>query len=267
MKKLFSIKRPAGERQAAIGREATILVFLCALGLVIGLASCEYDPPEITSVTITTMRDATWVEKGGSLHFYASVAGYNAYSRAVTWSITTSGIASGTSIDSKGLLTVASEESNATLVIQATSQEDISKSDTKTVTVVASDHVISSATISGITAPAIDSPLVTTITAQAHTTVSVKWVTEDAPSTEVTGNAAAGKRYIAVVTMTPAEGYFFAIYVFTIYLKSRITPAFGVDGNYNETVGSYSFSRGIAYSLSDNKLTVALAFPVTAVTQ
>ncbi|GAB6390963.1 MAG: hypothetical protein MdMp014T_0336 [Treponematales bacterium] len=109
------------------------------------------DPdPTVTSVTVTTAGNAASVLTGGTLQFSAAVAGENSPSQTVVWSIETTGAASGTSISATGLLTVAPEETNEKLTIKAVSQQDTSKSGTKTVSVEpASTNAIATVSISG----------------------------------------------------------------------------------------------------------------------
>jgi hypothetical protein len=90
------------------------------------------------------------VTTGGTLQFSAAVAGEHSPSQTVDWSITTTGTASGTSINADGLLTVASGETKTSLTIKATSQQDTSKSGIKTVTVVTPNiNAITRVSISG----------------------------------------------------------------------------------------------------------------------
>jgi hypothetical protein len=73
------------------------------------------------------------VAKGGTQQFTATVAG--TVPQGVSWSITTTGINAGTTIDSTGKLTVASAGTKTSIVVTATSTLDDTKSDTATVTV------------------------------------------------------------------------------------------------------------------------------------
>ena len=73
--------------------------------------------------------------KGQTLQFNATVEGTNSPDQTVTWSIKTTGVDSGTTIDSNGLLTVASGETQTSIEVEATSTVDTSKSGTKSVTV------------------------------------------------------------------------------------------------------------------------------------
>ncbi|MDR1788746.1 MAG: hypothetical protein LBR16_09925 [Treponema sp.] len=110
------------------------------------------DPdPTVSVVTVTA--DAAFVTKGGTLQFHAAVAGEHSPSQTVVWSIETTGVASGTTISATGLLTVASGEDKTNLTIKAVSQQDTSKSGTRTVSVVAPNTAaINSVTITGTAA-------------------------------------------------------------------------------------------------------------------
>jgi hypothetical protein len=93
--------------------------------------------PTVTSVTVSAA--AASVAKGGTLQFTAAVSGTNNPSQDVSWTIVTSGKASGTSISATGLLTVAANETLTSLTVGATSTVDTTKSDTETVTVTGSN--------------------------------------------------------------------------------------------------------------------------------
>ncbi|MDR0553393.1 MAG: SUMF1/EgtB/PvdO family nonheme iron enzyme [Treponema sp.] len=105
------------------------------------------DPaPTVSGVTVTAARS---VAKGGTLQFSASVAGENSPAQTVTWSITTTGIASGTSINEEGLLIVAAEESSTSIEVKATSTEDESKSGMKKVWITGTSMNIEMVEIAG----------------------------------------------------------------------------------------------------------------------
>ena len=86
--------------------------------------------PAVTGVTVSP--GTATVQKGTTQQFSATVTGTNSPAQTVTWSVT--GGKTGTSITS-GLLTVASDETAATLTVTATSTVDAAKSGTATVTV------------------------------------------------------------------------------------------------------------------------------------
>jgi hypothetical protein len=95
-----------------------------------GYAVYTKQTPSGGGLTVTAAGSATSVAKGGTLQFSVSPA------EAVTWSITTSGRHSGTTISTTGgLLTVAAAETQPSLEIKAESTADPSKSGTATVTV------------------------------------------------------------------------------------------------------------------------------------
>ena len=88
--------------------------------------------PTVTSV-IVSPNPAT-VQTGGTQQFTATVSGTNNPVQTVSWSL--SGAEKpGTSISTSGLLTVAADETAATLTVTATSTVDATKSGTATVTV------------------------------------------------------------------------------------------------------------------------------------
>ena len=93
-------------------------------------------PPTITSVTVSTNSAA--VQKGTSQQFTAIVSGTNNPAATVNWSLSGAN-KTGTSISTDGLLTVAVDETAATLTVKATSTVDPSKSGTAMVTVLSAD--------------------------------------------------------------------------------------------------------------------------------
>jgi hypothetical protein len=84
----------------------------------------EADAPTVASVTVSATE--TSVDKGATLQFSATVVGEGNPAQTVIWSITGDYITS-TSISDAGLLTVAADESQDSLVIRATSTVDNSK--------------------------------------------------------------------------------------------------------------------------------------------
>lgn len=87
--------------------------------------------PTVTSVAVTP--ETASVQQGNTQQFAAAVTGTNSPAQTVTWKVT--GGKTGTSISTGGLLTVASDETAATLAVTATSTVDTTKSGTATVTV------------------------------------------------------------------------------------------------------------------------------------
>ena len=83
--------------------------------------------PKADSVEVTTAGDATTVVKGQTLQFNASVklAGQLAESQVVTWAVS-GNVASGTNINTSGLLTVAADESAQNLTVTATHTDVVS---------------------------------------------------------------------------------------------------------------------------------------------
>jgi hypothetical protein len=95
-----------------------------------------YAAGQLPTVSYVTISPATaTVAKGGTKNFTATVTGNNSPSQSVTWSITTSGIDSGTTISDAGLLTVAVGEANTSLAIKAVSNADNTTYGTANVTV------------------------------------------------------------------------------------------------------------------------------------
>ena len=103
-------------------------------------------PPTATSVTIAS-EDGT-LQNGQTRNFKATVSGINSPSQGVTWSIV-GPHAVGTVIDTSGNLTIAANETYASLTVQAESTQTPGVSGTVTVTVVL--PVVSTVTITGST--------------------------------------------------------------------------------------------------------------------
>ena len=89
-------------------------------------------PATITGVTVTPA--TATVEVGETKQFTATVTGTGSVSQEVTWSVSGSNNA-GTTISKDGVLTVAADETAATLTVTATAAGDDNKSATATVTV------------------------------------------------------------------------------------------------------------------------------------
>jgi len=87
-----------------------------------------------TVIDVTVTPPTVSVAKGGTQTFTASVVGTGSPAQTVTWSVD-SPKAIGTTINASGLLTVASDETQKTLTIRATSSVDTGVSGTATVTV------------------------------------------------------------------------------------------------------------------------------------
>ena len=90
------------------------------------------EAPIVTAVTVTPVNAEVAV--GASRQFIAEVTGTNDPAKTVTWKVT-GALSTGTVIDTAGVLTVAADETAATLTVTATSTEDTTKSDTVTVTI------------------------------------------------------------------------------------------------------------------------------------
>lgn len=92
--------------------------------------------PAGTVSTVTVSPATATVAKGANKAFTASVAGEGAVTNNVLWSVAgTSALKAGTAIDASGILTIASNETNTSLTVTATSKQDGSKTGTAAVTV------------------------------------------------------------------------------------------------------------------------------------
>lgn len=92
--------------------------------------------PAGTVSTVTVDPATATVAKGASKQFAAAVTGDGAVSNGVVWSVAGSAaVKTGTKIDENGTLTIASNETNTTLTVTATSKQDGTKSGTAAVTV------------------------------------------------------------------------------------------------------------------------------------
>jgi len=96
-----------------------------------GTATVTVLLPIVTSVTVTP--PTANVARGGEQQFTATVIGTNLPPQTVNWTVT--GGSPATTISQEGLLTVASDETNTTLTVRATSTYDNSKSESAIVTV------------------------------------------------------------------------------------------------------------------------------------
>jgi formylglycine-generating enzyme required for sulfatase activity len=86
----------------------------------------------VTGVTVTPQDQS--IVKGGTLTFTAKVEGSNNPSQIVTWRVTTSGVKTGTAINTNtGELTVAANETKLVIKVEATAAADTTKSGTATV--------------------------------------------------------------------------------------------------------------------------------------
>jgi endo-1,4-beta-xylanase len=90
----------------------------------------DIDDTVVESVTVSP--STANVNKGATRQFNATVKGANSPAQTVTWSV--NGV-SGTNISTTGVLTVAFNETAATLTVRATSTVDTTKSGTAAVTV------------------------------------------------------------------------------------------------------------------------------------
>jgi hypothetical protein len=112
---------------------------LLALMLIFALAftGCDNGTNPVTVTAVTVSPTAATVAKGGTLQFTATVTGTGNPAQTVTWNV--SGGKTGTAISMGGILSVASDETAATLTVRATSSADTAKSGTAAVTVTGGD--------------------------------------------------------------------------------------------------------------------------------
>jgi len=125
-------------KTSIFGTMFRIVGFVLVGAMVIGLAGCgggADGDPTVTSITVTAAGNATSVDLGDELQFSATVNGSNSPPQGVEWSIETTGIKPGTTIDQNGLLTVADDETVSLLTVEAKSTFDTSKSGFAIVTV------------------------------------------------------------------------------------------------------------------------------------
>ena len=95
--------------------------------------------PYVNKVVISP--GSATVPVGKTMQFTAAVSGGNDYSKEVSWSVRGANSA-GTSVNSSGVLTIASNESASSISVTATSQQNTSVIDTVTVKITATDHIV-----------------------------------------------------------------------------------------------------------------------------
>ncbi|MCL2078162.1 MAG: InlB B-repeat-containing protein [Oscillospiraceae bacterium] len=92
-------------------------------------------PPVITVTSVTVNPATVTLNRGGTHTFSAVVAGQNNPSQSVTWTVSGGATGMNTAITSGGVLTVATNETSATLTVTAISEVDNTVSGKATVTV------------------------------------------------------------------------------------------------------------------------------------
>lgn len=138
--------------------------------------------PTVTSVAVSP--SATGVQKGTTQQFTVTVQGANNPAQTVAWEIVGSH-AAGTSINTSGLLTVAADETQATLTVKATSTVNTSKSGTATVTVTDQPVVKYTLTVVNGTGGgnyAVNAAVPITANAPENNKVFDKWITSNGGS-------------------------------------------------------------------------------------
>jgi len=93
--------------------------------------SCDIETNTNTSVRYVTVTGDSFIEKEQNKNYTATVTGNNNPEQYVTWSIDTNGIATGTTINQSGVLSIATDETVSSLIIRATSTVNNSKYGTK----------------------------------------------------------------------------------------------------------------------------------------
>ena len=88
--------------------------------------------PNVSAVSISP--DSATVSVGETQPFTVKVSGYSDYSKDVTWTVE-GNTSEYTTISDDGILTVAENETASTLTVRVTSVQNLSKSDTATVTI------------------------------------------------------------------------------------------------------------------------------------
>jgi len=149
---IFWIDRLAKEKAGNPKKELLVmrnakLFGIIALVAIIGfsITGCSTDTPEPTVTGVTVSPASVTLASGESQDFSATVEGTNSPPTTVTWTV--EGGASGTSISTTGRLSVAANETAASLTVRATSTFDTTMSGTATVTVAAPP----AATVTGVT--------------------------------------------------------------------------------------------------------------------
>jgi hypothetical protein len=214
--------------------------------LVLTLLGCRH-PVSSSKITVNSVKvfpSSIMVYKGETKQFYAVVLGTNNPAPTVTWAVEGGG--DGTSIISNGLLTVATDESAATLTVRATSTLNTGKSGTATVTVdtppLAGAVIISGAAREGYALSA------NTDNLHGTGTISYQWKkadTAEAEGTNITGAndrayelvAADVNKFISVtVSRTGYSGFI------TSDAVGQVEASSGSTGTVNGTV---TVSNGI----------------------
>ena len=155
-------------------------------------------PPEIANVTVDP--NTAEVEVGETQKFNATVTGKgDYYNRSVVWTVSGSSNA-GTFISSNGVLTVATDETAATLTVTATAVGDKTKSGTATVT------VTQPATITGVTVTPTAATVEAGETQQFTATVTGTGDYNEKVAWTVSGNNSTGTTISTTGLLTVAAG-------------------------------------------------------------
>ena len=126
-----------------VGKQQRITVWVEGLNAIYVNIFVDVDPaPAVTGITVTPANQS--LERGRSLQFSASVTGSGNPSQAVTWRVSsnaagTGSPASGTGINSSGLLTISPNETAETLYVFAASAVNTAISASTAVNVIRND--------------------------------------------------------------------------------------------------------------------------------
>ena len=154
-------------------------------------------PATITNVTVTPT--TATVEAGKTQQFTATVTGTGDYNEKVTWTVSGSSN-EGTTISEDGVLTVAADETAATLTVKATANGNSGKSATATVT------VTQPATITGVTVEPANATVEAGETQKFTATVSGTGNFSEEVTWSVTGSSNAGTTISEDGVLTVAAG-------------------------------------------------------------
>lgn len=199
-----------------------------------------FEPITATVSSVTVSPDNASVQKGAAQQFNATVIGTNNPAQTVTWSVY-GNISNGTSINSSGVLTTASNETAGTLTVKATSTVDTGKSGTATVTVKASGSGDGSGSGGSSDGNSGNGSTTTTITPDKKPDQPV------IASTAVT--ATAGTAGLATVTVPDSA------------VASAITAAQTQASQQNRTANGIGVAVNITAPVTANSLGIALTQP------
>jgi hypothetical protein len=206
--------------------------------------------PAVSGVTVNP--SAASVAKGNTRQFTATVEGTADISHEVTWSVT--GGHGGTGISTDGLLTVASDETAASLTVRATSVADTTKYGTAAVTV----PTVSGVTVSPSTASVARGNTQTfsaTVTGTGGPSQAVTWSVSNKNSA---GTAISGGGLLTVASDETAASLTVratSVADTTKYGTAEVTPVSGT-----KDITGFSI-KGIEGAIKAGGRTVTVTFP------